>query len=121
MNEDQCNLWKNAMQMLIDRMKGDPTTELSFGEALVAMNIGLKVCRAGWNGKGMWIVRGEGNSALPAEGFWNKHTRAFAEEHGGTAEVLPYILFKTADDKILMGWLASQSDIFATDWQILAD
>jgi hypothetical protein len=31
-------------------------------------------------------------------------------------EVLPYIIMKTADDKILMGWLASQSDMLAEDW-----
>jgi hypothetical protein len=26
---------------------------------------------------------------------------------------------KTADDKILMGWLASQTDMLSTDWCIL--
>ncbi|WP_418294851.1 Thoeris anti-defense Tad2 family protein [Microvirga ossetica] len=35
---------------------------------------------------------------------------------GQVAEVLPYIIMKTADDKILMGWLASQTDTLAEDW-----
>ena len=51
----------------------------------------------------MWIALGQGNPSLPSE----------------SVEVLPYILFKTADNKILMGWLASQTDILAEDWIIL--
>ncbi len=92
---------------------------MSFEGALAAMKAGNKVARAGWNGKGMWISIGEGNPALPAASFWNPHARAFAEACGGTAEVLPYILFKTADGKILMGWLASQSDMLADDWMVV--
>jgi len=90
----------------------------SFSMALDAMKGGHKVCRQGWNGKGMWICKGQGHPALPAEQFWNEHTKAFAESNGGTAEVLPYLIMKTADNKILMGWLASQSDMLAEDWMI---
>lgn len=92
---------------------------LNFGQAIEAMKQGSKVAREGWNGKGMWIALGQGNLKLPSESFWNKHSRSFAEQNGGTAEVLPYILFKTADNKILMGWSASQTDILAEDWIIL--
>jgi hypothetical protein len=92
---------------------------LNFGQALEALKQGARVAREGWNGKEMWIALGEGNLSLPSESFWNKHSRSFAEQNGGSAEVLPYILFKTADNKILMGWLASQTDILAEDWIIL--
>lgn len=92
---------------------------MNFGQALDAMNDGYRVARHGWNGKHMWICRGEGNPALPAANFWNPHTRAFAEANGGTAEVLPYLIMKTADNKILMGWLASQSDLLAEDWELV--
>ena len=94
-------------------------SNLSYGQALEALKAGKRACRAGWNGKGMWVALGEGNPALEAEKFWNPHTRAFAEQNGGTAEVLPYILFKSADNKILMGWLASQTDMLSEDWMIL--
>lgn len=94
---------------------------MKFGQAIEAMENGSRVARAGWNGKGMWIAKGEGNPALPAASFWNRHTRAFAENNGGTAEVLPYFLMKTADGKILMGWLASQTDMMADDWEVLPD
>jgi hypothetical protein len=92
---------------------------MNFSDALKVMIVdGDKVRRAGWNGKGMWICLGAGQTGLPAEKFWNVHTREFAEANGGTADVLPYFIMKTADNKILMGWLASQTDLNAEDWEI---
>jgi hypothetical protein len=93
--------------------------QFDFGQALRLIKQGYKVARQGWNGKDMWIALGKGDPALPAEAFWNEHTKAFAQTNGGTAEVLPYILFKTADNKVLMGWLASQSDMLSEDWVIV--
>jgi len=92
---------------------------LTFGDALFFLKQGKKVARKGWNGKGMWICLGKGNPSLHAGAFWNEHTRIFAEQKGGSAEVLPYIIFKTADNKILMGWLASQTDMLCDDWCIV--
>lgn len=91
------------------------------GWAVMLMKRGEKVRRAGWNGKGMWLAYSPGSTGLPAEKFWAKHNRQFAEENGGQADVLPCITMKTADGKILMGWLASQTDILATDWEIALD
>ncbi len=91
-----------------------------FGEALEATRAGEKVARVGWNGKDMWIAQGAGVKSLDSEKFWNKHTRKFAEENGGSAEVLPYMIMKTADNKVLMGWLASQSDMVANDWEVIS-
>jgi hypothetical protein len=92
---------------------------MDFGDALKALKNGKRIARAGWNGKGMWLCLGQGHAGLEAEKFWNPHTRAFAEQNGGTAPVLPYIIMKTAAGEILMGWLASQTDMLAEDWQIL--
>ena len=91
---------------------------LNFGEALAHLKNGYCVARDGWNGKDMWIALGSGSVALEAEKFWNPHSRAHAEKMGGTAEVSPYIIFKTADDKIQMGWQPSQADVLAEDWVI---
>ena len=91
----------------------------NFGRAIEAMKDGKRVARQGWNGKNMWICLGAGCVGLDASSFWNEHTRKFAEQNGGKADVLPYLIMKTASDQILMGWLASQSDILAEDWVIL--
>lgn len=92
---------------------------MAFGGAIEAMKQGERVARAGWNGKGMWLCLGLGSKMLEADKFWSPHTRRFAEDNGGSAEVLPYIIMKTADGKVLMGWLASQTDMLAEDWMIL--
>lgn len=93
---------------------------MDFSEALLALKSGHRIRRAGWNGKGMWICLGQGHDNNPAENFWNQHTREFAEQNGGSAKVLPYIIMKTADRAILMGWLASQTDILADDWELVS-
>ena len=60
--------------------------------------------------------------ALPAVNFWSPCNRAFVRaERRDAAEVLPCITMKTADNKILMGWLASQTDMLSEDWVILSD
>jgi hypothetical protein len=96
-----------------------PTDNLKFGLAIEALKRGRKVARSGWNGKNMWLALSKGNKALSADNFWNPHNKDFAIENGGTAEVLDVITMKTADNKILMGWLASQTDMLAEDWVIL--
>lgn len=92
---------------------------LTFGMALEAIKQGYRVTRTGWNGKDMWIAMGQGKADNPAEQFWNPHAKQHAINHGGKADVLPYVIMKTAFGAILMGWLASQSDLFSEDWSIL--
>lgn len=101
-----------------------PLGGLDFGDAIRALKRGYRVARIGWNGKGMWLsLSGELDGTLvPANRLWSQHNKSFAEtECDGWATVLPCITMKTADDKILMGWLASQSDMLAEDWVVLED
>ena len=91
---------------------------LNFGQALELLKVGHRVARAGWNGKGMWIALSPGSKALPAERFWAPQNRRHAEENGPT-DVLPCITMKTATGEILMGWLASQTDMLAEDWEVV--
>lgn len=92
---------------------------MDFGSALSALKDGKRVRREGWNGKGMWLALSPGTPALPADKFWAGPNRDYALEQGGFAPVLPCITMKTATGEILMGWLASQTDMLATDWQIV--
>lgn len=96
------------------------SNEFDFGFAITALKAGKKVARKGWNGKGMWLAYSPGAKKLPAESFWAGPNQKYAwEEGGGFATVLPCITMKTADGDILMGWLASQSDMLAEDWVIV--
>lgn len=92
---------------------------MNFGQAIEALKEGKSVSRSGWNGKGMWLALSPGSDALPAANFWAPANRQFAEEQGGTAKVLPVITMKTATGEILMGWLASQTDMLAEDWEVM--
>lgn len=100
---------------------------MNFGHAIEALKAGKKVAREGWNGKGMWLSLSAPAStgpfvlarSVPSASFWSENNRAFAEENGGFATVLPCITMKTATGEILMGWLASQTDMLAEDWAII--
>lgn len=94
---------------------------LSFSTALELLKQGFKIARAGWNGKSMWLCLSGplGGRKINAPSFWSSHCQNFAEENGGFATVLPCINMKTADGSILMGWLASQTDMLSDDWVIV--
>lgn len=88
-----------------------------FGHVIKSLKSGRKAYREGWNGKGMWLYMESGQKWAP-EHFPNRHSTEFAQENGGEAEVLPYLVMKTADNKFVP-WLASQTDVLAEDWCIL--
>lgn len=90
------------------------------GWAVHQLKEGKRVQRAGWNGKGMWLsLSGPMEPReIPASAFWSKNNADWAHEKGGIAKVLPCVTMKTATDEILMGWLCSQTDLLATDWQL---
>ncbi len=90
---------------------------MNFGDAIQAAKKGCRIARAGWNGKGMWVAYSPG-CQLPAERFFADANRKYAVECGGSAEVLPCFTMKTATGEILPGWLASQTDMLAEDWEI---
>jgi len=88
---------------------------MTFGQAIEAMKHGKKVARAGWNGKGMWIVmvKAENYDILTAPHGDGKDTPLW--ECKG---LLPWIGMKTADNKFVP-WLASQSDMLCDDWMVV--
>lgn len=97
---------------------------LSFGHALVAMEQGRKVARKGWNGKGMWVALMPG-SCFPPEfakpGHAAKHRADELPEQtaGLTINLMPHIDMRAADGSMVVGWLASQTDMLAKDWHIV--
>lgn len=98
-----------------------PVTGMTFGAALDALKAGLRVARSGWNGKGMWLSLSGGMEPreVMAANFWSLNNARYASEQGGAARVLPCITMKTAAGEILMGWLASQSDMLSEDWEVV--
>ena len=56
---------------------------------------------------------------VKAEWCKEEHLKALAEQNGGEFECLASIRMKTADNKVLTGWLASQTDMLAEDWAVV--
>lgn len=81
---------------------------MKFGEALEALEAGERVARSGWNGKGMWLV------LVPASTI-----PAFTEGLIGGDINAHIIDMKTATGEMQPGWLASQADMLAKDWEVL--
>ena len=82
-----------------------------FGTALAFLRRGIRVHRAGWNGRGMWLRYVD---------LYNDREFSLREDSSARGTWLPFIAMKTADNG-LVPWLASQTDILATDWSALDD
>ena len=80
---------------------------LSFSEALHYLKNFDKVCRVGWNGKGMFLMLVQGSG-------YRVHVPVV---EGVILPLLPWIGMKTADN-CFVPWLASQTDILAEDWMV---
>ena len=88
----------------------------SFSAAIEWLKEGHKVTRKGWNGKGMYLWHVP-EATVPKEWIKDKGLLEAIGENE-SMECLGFIRMKTADGKILSGWLASQTDMLSEDWEI---
>lgn len=86
-----------------------PCEGMTFGHAIEALKLGKKVCRAGWNGKGMWL-----RYVSP----YTDDQFLITETELAEGTLLDYIGMKTADEGFVP-WLASQTDVLSDDWMIV--
>lgn len=73
-----------------------------FEIALMYLKDRKKVARTGWNGKGMYVT------LIPAGNAMFQHY-----------PMQDCVGMKTADCKMQPGWVPSQADILAEDWQLI--
>lgn len=93
-----------------------PVTEIyagSFGWAIDMLKLGHKVARAGWNGKGMWLILQSGSEVELRDGS--------CYHKAGLRHVTidPHIDMFTAGGTMQPGWLASQADMLSLDWCVV--
>ena len=121
------DLYKHRKDWELVQQKG-----LGFDFAILALKNGKLVSREGWNGKGMFVFMRPGDSlqidmivnrvkSLPQS--FKDHVDKVMDDNTnrgekglGVVEFLPYFCMKAADGSIVNGWLASQTDMLATDW-----
>ncbi len=85
------------------------TKTLHFGEAIRLIKQGKKVARKNWNGEGMYIFKVGINTFLTNANLTDLENPVINES----------IAMKTADGSVCIGWLASQADMLADDWQVV--
>lgn len=78
---------------------------MNFGEALNHVKDGKRIARKNWNGKNQYVflVKGE-------------ELQHIGDKVCKTVDVLA---IKTTSDIIQVGWLATQTDMLATDWYVV--
>ena len=82
---------------------------MDFGSALELLKRGERVAREGWNGKDMFLYLIKGNEL-------SKGLKYGYGEYVGEPSFVDTVAMKTAQNTIVVGWLASQSDMLANDW-----
>lgn len=81
--------------------------KMNFGQAIETLKSGGMVQRSGWNGKGMHLYLEDGFTLVIRRGAFKGESRSYE----------PCICMFTAQQKHQPGWLASQEDMLADDWQ----
>lgn len=88
---------------------------MNFGQAIDALKAGKKVQRQGWSGKGMFLVLDPGSVVNELREGSAYHKAGIT----GSITINPHIDMKTATGEMQPGWLASQTDVLADDWQVV--
>ena len=107
---------RNAGLFLYTKIREEDLS-MNFGEALEALKAGKRLRRAGWNGKGMFVVYQKGYpQGIPC----NKQTaEAWGMNEGELFVCNPYLQIKNVDGSHSM-WVPSIGDCLAEDWEVVA-
>ncbi len=89
---------------------------MDFGMAIVALKRGEAVARKGWNGKGMFLTLQNGSEVTGTDMRNEPAKNYYADTK---VRICPHIDMKSADGSYVVGWLASQTDMLAEDWEIV--
>lgn len=99
------------------------TEGMTFGLAIEAMKKGSRVARKGWNGKGMFVYLVEGSTVngvlLRGAAMDHVYQTLTGPTDETRVKVCSHIDMKAADGSIVVGWLASQTDMLSEDWEIV--
>lgn len=83
---------------------------MNFGQAIEAVKAGKRISRAGWNGKSQYVELATGVS------YKNPAGEVVNVDHDAIGNnALAFV----GTSGVQLGWLASQADMLADDWQIV--
>ena len=83
---------------------------MTFGEAINLAKKGARIARAGWNGKNQYV------EIATCISYKNAKGEIVNAEHDAIGnQAFAFV----GTSGVQMGWLASQSDMLATDWRVV--
>ena len=91
---------------------------MNFGQAIEVLKNGGKVARQGWNGKGMFLYLVKGFE-LDSNNLRNEAREKLFKDSNEKILINSHIDMKAADGSIVIGWLASQTDMLSEDWVVI--
>lgn len=111
------------------------TTQLSFGNALHLIKQGILLAREGWNGKNQFVFMRPADELTPKFIYETVkslpkslknfvHNKFKGETHyvGGDeikVKFTPYLCLFNAQGDVVNGWVPSQGDLMAEDWEVV--
>lgn len=108
--------WVLADESNCPQISPDATPLFSFSIAVKFLRRGLRVARAGWNGKGQYVFL-----ATDVEFSCEADLSELSAKQDSEVQVSDMLVLRTAQGSLQPGWLASQGDILADDWYLLPD
>lgn len=97
------------------------TKNLPFSQALELLKEGWCVQREGWNGKNQFVYKTVGNTVskdfIPKFASLPDSVKTFLSEKGEDVVFQPSLTLYNAQGNMQPGWVPSQGDLFANDWQ----
>jgi hypothetical protein len=91
---------------------------MKFGDALELCRRGKRIHRTGWNGKNQFVYYQEGSAVAVAD-LRCYAVKEWARKDGLSGiEIMGHFDIKTTAGVIQCGWLASQGDMQAEDWEV---
>ena len=97
-----------ASKAIANVMREQRRKKMNFGEAIIGVKCGEKLTRTGWNGKKQYIELAQKISYVNLDG---ETVNANHDAIGNCA-----IAF-VGTSGVQLGWLASQADMLAEDWE----
>ena len=100
---------------------------MNFGEAIEAVKNGKRAARAGWNGKKMFVFLEPGKAPASTQVVEKngvdlingvKAEHFITSPEGSTVE-MPVWCLNAADGSRVLGWVGSQVDMAAEDWELV--
>jgi hypothetical protein len=90
---------------------------MTFSDALEKCKQGARIARSGWNGKNQFVYYQPG-SVITVDNIRNQPLLEWAKREGlQELEIWGHFDFKPSNNKLQCGWLATQSDMQAEDWE----